>query len=157
MTYLLALTIFMMQWLPFASTESVSSSSSSLQSSFSQYFSPHGACYSYRDVHDFVAQTGKPNYLVARVPVPSILNISKWRELLQDYEDGAVCDFLEFGWPVGFMPTTLPVFDLRTHRSALLFLEEKKNKPVHLACDGLFGRSTRHEQFYIVGEYHVSL
>ena len=104
-----------------------------------------------------MAQTGKPNYLVARVPVPSTLNISKWRELLQDYEDGAVCDFLEFGWPVGFMPTTLPVFDLRTHRSALLFSEEKKKKPVHLACDGLFGRSTRHEQFYIVGEYHVSL
>ena len=109
---------------PFACTESVSGSSSSLQSSFSQYFSPRAACYSYQDVHDFVAQTGKPNYLVARVPVPSTLNISTWRELLQDYEDSAVCDFLEFGWPVGFMPTTLPVFDLRTHRGALLFSEQ---------------------------------
>ena len=82
------------------------------------------ACYSYQDVHDFVAQTGKPNYSVARVPVPSTLNISTWRELLQDYEDSAVCDFLEFGWPVGFMSTTLPVFDLRTHRGALLFSEQ---------------------------------
>ena len=75
---------------PFACTESVSGSSSSLQSSFSQYFSPRAACYSYQNVHDFVAQTGKPNYLVARVPVPSTLNISTWRELLQDYEDSAV-------------------------------------------------------------------
>lgn len=49
----------------FACTESVSSSSSSLQSSFSQYFLPCAACYSYRDVQDFVAQTGKPIYLVA--------------------------------------------------------------------------------------------
>ena len=72
-----------------------------------------------------MAQTGKPNYLVARVPVPSTLNISTWHELLQDYEDSVVCDFLEFGWPVGCMPTTLPVFDLRTHRSALLFSERK--------------------------------
>ena len=71
-----------------------------------------------------MAQTGKPNYSVARVPVPSTLNISTWRELLQDYEDSAVCDFLEFGWPVGFMSTTLPVFDLRTHRGALLFSEQ---------------------------------
>ena len=109
---------------PFACTESVSGSSSSLQSSFSQYLSPRAACYPYRDVHDFVAQTGKPIDLVARVPVPSTLNISTWRELLQDYEDSAVCEFLEFGWPVGFMPTTLPVFDLRTHRGALLFSEQ---------------------------------
>ena len=71
-----------------------------------------------------MAQTGKPNYLVARVPVPSTLNISTWHELLQDYEDSVVCDFLEFGWPVGFMSTTLPVFDLRTHRCALLFSEQ---------------------------------
>ena len=109
---------------PFACTESVSGSSSSLQSSFSQYFSPRAACYFYWDVHDFMAQTGKPNYLVARVPVPSTLNISTWCELLQDYADRVVCEFLEFGWPVGFMPTTLPVFDLRTHRGALLFSEQ---------------------------------
>lgn len=25
-----------------------------------------------------------------------------WRSYLRDYEDYAVCDFLEFGWPVGF-------------------------------------------------------
>ena len=86
-------------------------------------FSPGAVCYSYRDVHDFVAQTSEPNYLVARVPVPSTLNISTWRELLQAYEDSVVCEFLEFGWPVGFLPTVLPIFDLRTHRGALQFPE----------------------------------
>ena len=71
-----------------------------------------------------MAQTGQPNYLVARVPVPSTLHISTWRELLQDYEDSVLCDFLEFGWPVGFMPTTLPVFHLPTHCGTLLFSEQ---------------------------------
>ena len=71
-----------------------------------------------------MAQTGQPNYLVARVPVPSTLHISTWRALLQYYEDSVLCDFLEFGWPVGFMPTTLPVFHLRTHRGAVLFSEQ---------------------------------
>ena len=105
---------------PFDCTESVSSSSSSLQSSFSH----HAACYSYRDVHDFVTKTGKPNCLVARVPVPSTLHISTWRELLKDYEDSVVCDFSEFSSPVGFMLTTLPVFDLRTHCGTILFSEQ---------------------------------
>ena len=71
-----------------------------------------------------MTHTGEPNYLIARVPVPSALNIYKWRELLQDYEDSVVCDNLEFGWPVGFMPTNLPNFDLRTHRGSLLFPEQ---------------------------------
>ena len=61
---------------PFDCTESVCGSSSSLQSSFSEYFSPRAVCYSYQDVHDFVTQTGEPNYLVPWVPVPSALNIS---------------------------------------------------------------------------------
>ena len=37
------------------------------------------------------------------------MNISTWCELLHDYQDSVVCDVLEFGWPVGFVPTTLPV------------------------------------------------
>ena len=78
---------------PFDYTESLCGSSSRLQSSFSQYFSPRAVCYSYRDVHDFVTQTGEPNYLVARVPVPSALNTSRWCELLQNYADSVVCDF----------------------------------------------------------------
>ena len=66
-----------------------------------------------------MVQTGESNYLVARVPVPSALNISAWRKLLQGYEDSIVCKFLEFGWPVGFVSSILPIFDLRTHRGAL--------------------------------------
>ena len=66
--YLLALTFFHAAATPLDCIESVCGSSSSLQSSFSRYFSPRPVCYSYRDIHDLVAQNGEPNYLVARVP-----------------------------------------------------------------------------------------
>lgn len=72
----------------------------------------------------FLKMRQQHNYLIARVPVPSALSIYNWRELLQDFEDSVVCDFLEFGWPVGFIPTNLPNFDLCTHRDALLFPEQ---------------------------------
>ena len=35
--------------------------------------------------------------------------------------DSVICDFLEFGWPLGYTNQTLPVFDLRTNRGALNF------------------------------------
>ena len=80
--YLLALTVFMMQLLPLLVPSLLAVQVLVYSQVFPQYFSPCAACYSYRDVHDFVAQTGKPNYLVARVPVPSTLNISTWRGAL---------------------------------------------------------------------------
>ena len=59
-----------------------------------QSLSPRVVCFSFRDVYCLVAQMGEPNYLVARVPVPSALNISTWRELLQGYEDRIVCQLV---------------------------------------------------------------
>ena len=73
------------------------------------------------DLHRVVAVTEQPNYQLARVPVPSVLNIALWRVLLQEYHDRIICDFLEFGWPIGYASHTLPFFDLRTHRGALQF------------------------------------
>ena len=47
-----------------------------------------------------------------------------WRELLSGNPDEIICDFLEFGWPIGYMSDTLPTFDLRTHRGALDFPDQ---------------------------------
>ena len=47
-----------------------------------------------------------------------------WRELLSGYPDEIICEFLEFGWPIGYMSDTLPIFDLRTHRGALDFPDQ---------------------------------
>ena len=91
-----------------------SSSSLRLSSSFPNFL----------DVHRSVALTGEQNYRVAWIPVFSAFNIAKWHELLQHYPDNVICDFLEFGWPIGYMSDTLPIFDLRTHRGALTFPDQ---------------------------------
>lgn len=68
-----------------------------------------------------VFASGLPNYLSARLPVPSKLKTDLWWDLLRVYPDNIVCEFLEFGWPVGYTRDTLPIFDLRTHHGASNF------------------------------------
>ena len=74
------------------------------------------------DIHRAVALTDQPNYQTARVPVFSTLNIAMWRELLSGYPDEIICEFPEFGWPIGYMSAT--ILDLRTHRGALDFPDQ---------------------------------
>ena len=66
-----------------------------------------------------------------------------WRELLSDYPDEIICEFLEFGWPIGYMSDTLPIFDLRTHRGALDFPDQvNAYLSKELKLDELLGLST---------------
>ena len=51
----------------------------------------------------------------ACLPVPSALNIPLWWSRLQDYPDFEVCDFLEFGWPVGLDYSSPLLSDKVTH------------------------------------------
>ncbi|CAH1277433.1 Hypp9627 [Branchiostoma lanceolatum] len=53
-------------------------------------------------LHDIVLSSGQYNHRGLRVPVPSYLAIPVWRSALANYSDKVVCDFLEFGWPVGY-------------------------------------------------------
>ena len=87
-------------------------------------FVRHSSTFSsFLDIHRAVALTGQPKYRIARMPVFSTLNIAIWRELLSGYRDQIICEFLEFGWPIGYMSDTLPIFDLQTHRGALDFAD----------------------------------
>ena len=56
--------------------------------------------------------------------MPTSLNIALRRSLLRDYSDAVVCDFLEFGWPIGFDYSAcglMPSNDFRNHSGALDF------------------------------------
>jgi len=84
----------------------------------------HEQCFSFQpyiDLHERVRASGLPNYKQCRLPVPSRLCVTVWRDYLQDYFDNIVCEFLEFGWPVNYKNTSGPVSDYRTHRGALQF------------------------------------
>ena len=89
---------------------------------FSSSIHDSGFTHHFCNSHRIVYQTGLPNYVGARLPVPSQLDVPMWRRLLQDYDDFLVCDFLDFGWPLGYTKLELPVFDVRAaHRGALNF------------------------------------
>ena len=59
--------------------------------------------FSFLHIHKRVLETGQSNYLGAQVPVPSTLSTVYWRVCLQGYHDSVICDYLEFGWPVGYV------------------------------------------------------
>lgn len=59
-----------------------------------------------------------PNFLGARIPVSSGLNIPAWRECLNDYHDSYLCEFLEFGWPIGYNLDVPPTPTVGNHPSA---------------------------------------
>ena len=76
----------------------------------------------YVALHNRVYSLGQPNFLGARLSVPSPLSLSLWRSLLTGYSDEAVCDFLEFGWPIGYdYSGFLPSSDFRNHKGVLDF------------------------------------
>ena len=73
------------------------------------------------DLHARVFASSVYNFQGLRLPVPSSLHVPVWRLYLREYVDYAVCDFLEFGWPVGFYYSCpLPKHDeFRNHKGAL--------------------------------------
>ena len=73
-------------------------------------------------LHQRVHAAGLPNFRGARLAVPTSLNIPLWRSLLSEYTDVGVCDFLEFGWPIGYdYRGALPSSVFRNHRGAIDF------------------------------------
>lgn len=67
------------------------------------------------------------NFQSCRLKVPSTFDINLWRKYLEGYDDKTVVDFLEFGWPVNYQSSVLPVTSFRNHKSAL-FHEEHIDK-----------------------------
>ena len=51
--------------------------------------------------------------------MPSGLNIPEWRRRLTSHHDQELCEFLEFGWPIGYMKSTQPQSSSKNHGSAL--------------------------------------
>ena len=73
-------------------------------------------------LHHRVHAAGLPNFRGARLAVPTSLNLPLWRSLLSEYSDVGVCDFLEFGWPIGYdYNGALPSSVFRNHRGAIDF------------------------------------
>ena len=52
----------------------------------------------YLHIAKTIKATGKPNYISARIPVKSDLNLEAWEEHLMDYPDKRLFQYLKFGF-----------------------------------------------------------
>ena len=57
----------------------------------------------YINLHNQVFLSGRYNFEGCRIPLKNSLNIDYFRFMLYGYEDEAICDFLEFGFPLGYI------------------------------------------------------
>lgn len=69
-------------------------------------------------IYDAVKGYNVPNYIGARIRVPSELNIQEWRELMKGYGDEKICEFIEFGWPISYTSKRIPTPTWSNHKSA---------------------------------------
>lgn len=72
-------------------------------------------------LHDLVSRSGEYNYVGIRIPLNTTFDIPLWRELLANFADKNMIDYLEFGWPTGYSADTLPDSTFRNHPSALRY------------------------------------
>ena len=52
--------------------------------------------------HNEIVRSGRYNFEGCRFPLKTNLKIDFFRFMLHDYEDTSICDFLEFGFPLGY-------------------------------------------------------
>ena len=67
-----------------------------------------------------VFRSGQPNFIGRRISLPfNKFNIPLWRDLLVDYFDNIICEFLEFGFPLDFnKAVVLATDERRNHKGA---------------------------------------
>lgn len=62
----------------------------------------------FSQVHSAVFHSKKPNFVHCRIPVCSNFNINLWEQLLVDYHDNIIVEFLKYGWPLNYIKDKLP-------------------------------------------------
>ena len=70
---------------------------------------------------DAIYNSGVPNHACCKIKIESKLNIKAFRENLQNFHDNIICDYLEYGWPIGYHSTDLPISQPCNHNNAHAF------------------------------------
>lgn len=100
------------------------------------------------ELYSTIKATARPNCFAAKIPLESGLVISAWRHELRDYHDKTLCDFLEFGWPLGYHSDVSPDTTDKNHPSGEAFLhhitEFIKKELQHKAVLGPFHQPPFH-------------
>lgn len=103
---------------------------------------------------DFMSQfqiikdSALPNFMHAKIPVPSGLKVDQWELALHYYHDKQLCMYLRYGWPIGYLHHRPPVAIPVNHKSALEFPDHvSKFIDVELSHHALVGPFT-HPPFH---------
>ena len=110
-------------WMPDGS----STETCHLQNDNPVYFNSNKSfpCSYFIELHNNVIAANTYNYCGAKIPLShSKLNMPYWREMLVNYHDTDLCEFLEFGWPLGLDPSVPLKSTLKNHPSSWQFAEE---------------------------------
>ena len=78
-------------------------------------------------LHNAVKQQGNPNFIGARIPVQSQLNVEAWQRELSSYWDQQLLQFIQFGFPLGFNRTCELRHTDENHKSAVEFPNDIAN------------------------------
>jgi hypothetical protein len=78
-------------------------------------------------VYTAVKDAGRYNFQGAKIALPSNLNHEAWQILLHDYYDDRLCQFLEYGFPTGYMGQELNFEPVNNHPSAQNFSKHIDN------------------------------
>lgn len=71
--------------------------------------------------HLRIYSTRQYNFQRAHIPVKSLLNITTWLQRLADYHDNIICDFLQYGWPINYVDSSIPLYHCDNHPSAYAY------------------------------------
>ena len=84
---------------------------------FSQFF----------ELYQKVTESGLYNYEGCRIPLKTNLNVPFFRFMLSDYQDREVCEFLDYGFPIGVTGKVQnKVSKVKNHRGVTAFPLEVK-------------------------------
>lgn len=90
---------------------------------------PHATSQAEQVAPDFVKMYMKikafnlPNFVGARIEVPSDLVHDEFERRLADYHDKELCLFLKFGWPLGYHSRVIPTSVQSNHPSATAHMD----------------------------------
>jgi hypothetical protein len=87
------------------------------------------------DIYSQVISFNCPNFLGARIPLPTNFNLPVWKAATADYHDSQVVDFLTFGWPVSYQGP-IPTQNHVNHPSALKFPQHVLNFTIKEVQEG---------------------
>lgn len=78
----------------------------------------------FADTYKNIRATKAPNFITACIPVSSDLICSEWDARLAQYHDRQLCDFIKYGWPLGYIKEAPPVTSLDNHSSAKKHIDQ---------------------------------